>query len=417
MDNFTLTAKEKAYLRDLAKKQLAYARLPLMQARQKLWYQHNALQGERPLVVMEIDTFLADFLPPLVCSSQMGRQIEKSLLYHILNYELVDDDKVVPDQFYIPWQISHDSYGISQTRTQAQDRQGRSWAYAIEPFLHDLTKDLGLLKASAFTVNRPASLAYFAFVGDLLGDILPPVMKNQSLTWHFVPSGHATRLLGMENLALAFFDEPDLLKQLIDFITQDMLAFLSWQEREGLLTANSGNDYAGAGSFGFSSELADLKGPLCPARMWGNLNSQETVGISPDMFGEFFFPAYQALAQQFGLVYYGCCEPVDQIWDQWISRLPKLRKVSISPWCDEAYMADALQAGQIIYSRKPSPNYISNNLTFPKEEFRKDIRRTLLLTRGLPLEIIFRDILTLGGERERPGQAVQLVRQEIDKIW
>ncbi len=413
-----MTEKERLYLRDLAKKQLDYARLPQMELRKKLWYRHNALEAERPLLVMEINTFLADFLPDLACTTKTGRQIEESLLYHICNHELVDDDKVVPDQFYIPWRINKNSYGISQEKTLAKDRQGRSWGYAIEPAIKDLRQDLGLLQPSAFSVNRKATLAYFAFVNELLGDILPPVLKNNSLTWYFVPSGELVRLLGMENMLLAMYDEPDLVKQLVDFITREMLAFLNWQEEEGLLEPNSGNDYAGAGSFGFSEELAAKKAGPARSRLWGNLNSQETVGISPAMFGEFFFASYKQLAEQFGLVYYGCCEPVDQIWDQWISRLPGLRKVSVSPWCDEEFMASALEGSRVIYSRKPSPNYISNSAAFLKDDFLADIRRTLKLARHGPgLEFIFRDILTLGGDRQRPGQAVRLLRQEIERTW
>jgi hypothetical protein len=37
---------------------------------------------------------------------------------------------------------------------------------------------------------------------------------------------------------------------------------------------------------------------------------KDTVSISPEMYNEFFFPYYLEAAQQFGLVSYGCCEPV-----------------------------------------------------------------------------------------------------------
>ena len=43
------------------------------------------------------------------------------------------------------------------------------------------------------------------------------------------------------------------------------------------------------------------------------MDSQETVSISPDMYGEFIFPYYKKVAERYGLLSYGCCEPVDPV--------------------------------------------------------------------------------------------------------
>ncbi len=62
------------------------------------------------------------------------------------------------------------------------------------------------------------------------------------------------------------------------------------------------------------------------------------------MYHELVFPAYERLAREFGLVYYGCCEPVHPVWGD-VSRLHGLRKVSVSPWCDEPSWARRCAAG------------------------------------------------------------------------
>lgn len=59
-----ISENEKLYLRELAKKQKELACLPIMEERKRLWYLHNALKGERPMVVMEEGTFLEEILPP-----------------------------------------------------------------------------------------------------------------------------------------------------------------------------------------------------------------------------------------------------------------------------------------------------------------------------------------------------------------
>ena len=88
-------------------------------------------------------------------------------------------------------------------------------------------------------------------------------------------------------------------------------------------------------------------GQITTNDLWLNINSQETVSISPRMYREFILPYYADLAKEFGLVYYGCCEPVHAIWDCCVSQLPHLRKVSISAWCDEERMGEALWGGRV----------------------------------------------------------------------
>ena len=107
--------------------------------------------------------------------------------------------------------------------------------------------------------------------------------------------------------------------------------YLARFEQEAL---NNGNQVAGAGSYGFTDELPGNgrsgSDRITTGDLWANFNAQSVIGISPQMYGEFFFPCYRELAEMFGLTYYGCCEPVHAIWDDWISRLPRLRKVSVS---------------------------------------------------------------------------------------
>lgn len=60
--------EERKILRELAKKQAEYAALPLQKEREKLWYRHNALQGERPVIVVEMPSFEKELLPAAKCA-------------------------------------------------------------------------------------------------------------------------------------------------------------------------------------------------------------------------------------------------------------------------------------------------------------------------------------------------------------
>src|SRR5690606_25305066 len=129
------------------------------------------------------------------------------------------------------------------------------------------------------------------------------------LRWHATPCAKIVHLMGLEAMMIAMIDEPDAMHALFAYLRDNILAFVRWQEREGLLTLNNGNDYAGAGSYGFTHELPTENyyrtGQVAPADLWLNINSQETVSISPRMYGRFVLPYYCEIAEPFGLTYYG----------------------------------------------------------------------------------------------------------------
>ena len=91
--------------------------------------------------------------------------------------------------------------------------------------------------------------------------------------------------------------------------------------------------------------------------MWGFCESQETVGVSPEMVGEFVVPYQKPIMERFGLSCYGCCEPLDPRW-YLLKDIKGLTRVSVSPWADVNRMAEYL-GKEFVYSRKPSPKNAS----------------------------------------------------------
>ena len=415
---FAVLENEREYLRELAVKQMEYANLPVMAEREDLWRQHNALNGARPIVAFDINSFIGDLLPPLRCESETARAIERSLLAQIVNHERIGDDKVVPGFFTVTRKIDLLEFGLNYNVKRVPDRDGRSLGYHIEETINDLEEDFAKLKPSIMNLDAAYTSEMTDIVQYAIGDIIPVVVKNQSLNWSLGLSAKIVNLMGMENMMLCFYDCPDKLRELYEFITNETIRYVKWQESEGLLTLNNHNDYAGAGSWGFTDELPkSADGIVRTNDLWGNINSQETLSISPEMYHEFCFPYYSRIAELFGLVYYGCCEPVHPIWENSVSKYPNLRKVSVSAWCNEEYMGEVLRNCSVIYSRKPSPNYIGVGNAFDEDGFSAHIEKTLKAARGCKLELLFRDIQTLNGDICKPGRAMKIVGNLIDKLW
>jgi len=414
-----MDASERSYLRELARKQADYAQLPVMAERAARWKAHNACQPGQPMVVIELGTFLRDFLPALRCASPEAQHIERQLLIHTLNHELVDDDKVVPSTFAVQTRIDFRLCGLDLQADHATDEQGRSIGYHFDQPIRDLRADWGVVRPSLWSVDREGTAQEVALAQDVLGDILPVVVENHSLDWGGMLSWRALRLMSMEGMLTALYDAPDYFHRLMAFLRDDLLNYMRWQEAEGLLTLNNGNHYAGAGSYGFTDELPQegFQGVVRLRDRWHNLNSQETVGVSPRMFHEFFSPYYDDIAREAGLVYFGCCEPVHAIWESSLRDMPHLRKVSISPWCNETTMGEALRGTKVIYSRKPMPQFLGVGSLWDEEGFAEHVGNTLRAARGCTVEFIYRDVYTLGGDVTKPAKAVRTIRRMVDEVW
>ncbi|MHC4885715.1 MAG: hypothetical protein ACYTGH_11595 [Planctomycetota bacterium] len=219
-------------------------------------------------------------------------------------------------------------------------------------------------------------------------------------------------LIGLQELMMFMFDNPEGLHRLMAFMRDDTLAFARWLEGEGLLTLNNRNDYIGSGSMGYSESLprqAREGGAAKLSDLWCLLESQETVGVGPDQFQEFVFPYQNEIAKHFGRVYYGCCEPVHTRWHV-LKEMANLERVSVSPWCDEAFMAEAL-GRRFVYSRKPNPTLVSTE-NFDEAAIRADLRTTLDTARDCRLEIAMKDVHTLNNEPDRLARWVAMAREE-----
>ena len=416
-----LPVEERSYLRELAKLQAEIANLPIMAQRKQVWYDLNdGCHGARPPVIIETWTFDRDFLPAnvFICTSETGRVIEKQLLRNIRNHQLINDDKVIPDTFDAHWFVDIDEMGVKIESVTIQDSQGVETGYRFLHPIKDLKEDFHLLKPARCSVDRRKTLAWMEFLEDLLGDWLP-VRLSTGIFGATMLTHRVIELMGMEAFFIAMYECPDELHQLMAYLRDNALQVMRWAEAEGLLRLNNGNQDSFGSSYNFTTKLpaSGYDGSLVRlSDMWGCTNSQETVGVSPKKFHEFCFPYYREICEPMGLLYYGCCEPAHPFWDD-IRKLPHLKKVSISPWCDQRFMGEALRGTDIVFSRKPDPNFLSVDPELDEEAWAAHICDTLEATHGVFVEFIIRDVYTVHGNLDNPRRAVEVARCEIDRHY
>ena len=134
--------------------------------------------------------------------------------------------------------------------------------------------------------------------------------------------------------------------------------------------------------------------------------------VSPAMFDEFEIETSMPIFKRFGLVYYGCCDPLDKKMKE-VKKIPNVRKISMSPWVDEEIGASEIK-GDYVYSRKPSPAMLAWP-EFREDEVRKDLRKTVntCAAHGCPLEIILKDISTVKYQPQRLWRWAEIAMEVV----
>ena len=333
----------------------------------------------------------------------------------VLNYEeymAAELDSEVVVETYVQ---AKQSWWEDKATVYTQDQDGAYFVYNMACSEEDYEK----LKPSRYGVNLETTEQKKAAVEEAIGDILPVKMQMSCL--YSVPTQMLVHFMSMENMMFAMYDYPDLFKEMMGRIADDTLAYYKMLEEKRLILPTTTFEGVGQGTWSFTTELPGWdeweKRPFTTKDVWGFMDSQETVGISPDMYEEFIFPCYEKIASSYGLLSYGCCEPVDPIWDKCLSRLTNLRKVSISPWCNEEFMGERLRGSKVIYHRKPSPNFLGVDPVLDEDAFRAHIRKSLTAARGCKMEITQRDVYTIHNNIPKARRYVALIREEIENNW
>ncbi len=412
-----ISKRDIAILRDLARRVAEIAADPVMEERKRLVKKLNGLQAERPVIVTETSGVMDEVIPlnTLICRGEWARGMERGLRNKIYYFEQIGDDTIILPRVTYSHVVHDSGYGVTEVVHRGNDGAGHG-SFNWEPPLKDLPEDLRQLHFRTFHYDPEATRRGKEQLEDLFGGILEVVNRGmywwtQGLTWE------AIRLIGLENLMLAMYDQPEGLHALMAFLRDDHLQRLDWFEQAGVLTLNNEDDYVGSGGLGYTDALpqADYR-PGMPVRckdLWGLSESQETVGVSPELFEEFIFPYQLPIISRFGLACYGCCEPVDSRWHV-IKQIPNLRRVSVSPWSNPETMAHNLGKAYI-YSRKPNPSLISTE-EWDEEIIRNELRVTLAVTKGLNVELVMKDVHTLSNQPWRLGRWVQIAREVIDEV-
>ena len=426
-----VSQKDRKTIRDLALKWMEFASLPVMNDRKRLWKAVHDLKAERPVILFETG-WIDGFVSPeeILCEDPFLRRVEQSMRITLRHAEELGDDIVIEPYYRIGWRMNFSDYGVPVDIRSAAHTEDTALAYSFS-FPIAAPDDIAKLKKRTISVDRDRTMMFKGMLEEIMGDVLDVKVggfdpfiyefgdeeygdSGFNGNYFFGLTWQVYRFIGNQGLLYWPYDAPDAIHKLMSYMLEDRIAMFEYLQDQGLLAPNTDNQMAGPRSYGY---VSDLPGPdsadnVMLRDLWGWAESQESESISPAMYKEFVLPYLAKLSERFGLVYYGCCERVDDRLDLIMDAIPNLRSVSVSGWTDFAKTAEML-GNRYVYSRKPTPAHISG--ADPNWELlEQDMKKTCAVTKDCNLEILFRDVYTTNGDRERLKRWVEMTKSIFD---
>lgn len=409
-----ITDADRTHLRELASRVAEIAADPVQDERREIWYAQNALDPIRPPVYVAPDYSWEELIPEetLACEGDYAREIELALRKRIYAHEHFGDDQVVDAQWSVPHALKQTGWGVGRKVRRPELRTG---AHAYDTAIESM-EDIERLQTPTAEHDPEESERRIAWHEELFGDILQ-VRLHALWWWSLGLMDEWTPLRGIEQTYLDMMDNPELVHAGMRRLMEGRLAWLDQLEAEGVLSLNNGNDYVGSGCFGFSRELPQqsFEGHVRPIDMWGFAEAQTMAAVSPAMHEEFVLRYQLPILERFGLNCYGCCEPLDRMLETLLSRVPRLRRVSISAWADVRRSAEQL-GDRAIFSWKPDPAMLAA-VTFDEQAMRTCFREALDICaeNGCLPEIVMRTTHTCNRRPERFDRCARIAMEEATR--
>ncbi|MGO8747070.1 MAG: hypothetical protein ACLQNE_13865 [Thermoguttaceae bacterium] len=404
-------------LRRLAGQLAEIAALPIHREKARLWQKLNDLESERPMVwINEIPWHEMDVDGELTLQTEhpWARDQERDLRRTLYQWRHMPGDMVVSDYLACPLAVHSTDFGIMEdvdvARTDAaNDIVSRHFKIQIRDFA-----DLEKICMPVVTHNEAATFFRHEAMCRVYDRILPVRKIGQTHIW-YTPWDYLIRWWGVEEAMIDLVDRPELVHAGVERMVDAWMTELDQFESLGALSLDADNTRIGSGGYGYTSELPGGEfdaAHVRPRNMWGCSNAQIFSEVSPNMHWEFALKHDLRWLARWGLTYYGCCEPLDRKIDI-LRRIPNLRKISVSPWCNTANVVAKIGRDYVM-SRKPSPAILAEDRWHP-ERAKQDLCEFLDAARGCHVELIMKDVSTVRYQPQRLWEWARIAAEVVEE--
>jgi hypothetical protein len=405
--------RDREILQDLGEQVAEIAALPVQGETIALWKASNGLRPERPMVMidqipwheMEVDGELA-----LQTEDEWCQRLETGLRRTLYAWRHMRADMVVEPLIDVPKVIRGLGFGIERVENTAvldpaNDVVGHYYLDQLQT-----EEDLEKIQTPRVALDEEATALAEARAHEIFDGILE--VRMQGALPVFAPWDQLVQWHGVENTLMDLAVRPEFMHHMISRLASAHMAMLDQLEEQGLLGYGQQRIHCtGAYTDELPAPGFDPQQPR-PKDMWTYAMAQIFVGVSPAMHKAFELDYARRWFERFGLVYYGCCEPLHDKIDI-IREMPNVRKISMSPWVDVEKGAERI-GGDYVFSRKPSPALLAVDAWQP-EPVERDLQQVVgaCARHGCPLEFILKDISTVRYQPQRLWEWVDVAMKVV----
>ena len=417
MTRMQLSAKDKQTLRRLAGRYSEIAHMDVQKERMERYYRTNALENVRPVVLIDEVPWgeIRDDALVNVCAPQWAG-IETRLRQVLYQWEHFQVDLVVPPVMRIAKHVRR----VRDIGLQVKDRQikGDTGAYiSAHAYVDQLQTedDLAKLHPAEIEYDQGSTEAAIALAQEVFSGLLAVEIAGCG-GLHFSIWDNIAMFRGVDALLMDLVERPEFMHKMARRFMEIGQSQFKQMEELGLLDPYGHLLHCTPAC---SRELpaADCAGRFRQKDVWGRCAAQIFGSVSPDMHDEFDLAYNQELFKDCGLLYYGCCEPMDRKIDILRKRFKNLRKISITPWADARRAAENIGRDYVM-AAKPNPAFVAMP-QFNPEPVKQEITRCCEACRvhGTTVEFVLKDISTIANNPKNLSLWAATVKDVIDAYY
>ena len=395
------TPQDRAILRELAEKVAAIAALNIQDEKKQLWRNLNGLKPQRPMVCIDQvcwnEINVEDKLT-LKCEDPECRKYEDVFRKILYRWEYFPVDMVVEPFIKVHKAVTNTVFGIVR-QEHTLNTPGKE-AVVSHKFVNQFKSmdDLEKIKEPKITHDINETRRRMEKAAWLFDGIMP--LREEGVEPYLSVWDTISSWMGVEGALYGLIDEPEMMEAIVKKMVSGYISMLDQLEDQGVLCHSQALIHCtGAFTDDLPSKTFNPEKPVTKD-IWMFGLAQMFSTVSPEMFEEYEIKPMKPIFERFGLVYYGCCDPLDGKMNE-VKKIPGLRKVSMSPWANRERGAAGI-GKDYVFSSKPNPAYLATTV-FNEELVRNDLKSIMDVCKknSCPLEFILKDLSTVNNQPER----------------
>jgi hypothetical protein len=390
--------KERNILRNLGGKIAEIAAMPINEKRRELYNKINNLEKVKPIIhIYEIPWHEMDVNDELLLRTKdrFCQRIETDLRRTLYLWKHMQGDMVVDSVLEQPLLFHDTGFGITEKVDIAKTDVNSG---IVSRRFHVQIKekeDIEKIKMPKIKLDKERTEKEYSKMCEIFDGVLPvekhglPFYKRGSeRCFWFAPWDEIIRWTGVKEVMLDMFRRPDYVHSIIKRMVDAWLHRLNQYEQLGL-----------------------LQDP--PNKFWGVGAAQIFSSISPSMHEEFALKHEARWYRKFKYNFYGCCEPLHKKVDLIERNIPRLRKISISPFANFDEAIENVR-DKIVFAWKPNPAIFAAPV-WDTKVVQEDMKDKLEKAKNCIIEIHMKDISTVKYQPERLWQWAQIAKKITEK--